>query len=81
MDLTAVIDDAIRRLPKGDYSLGLEAIQRHIAAAVRHFERDDDGSQDSFTDAIYRCNQAFEGGAKGSLSRDDGKGPLSSHAA
>lgn len=64
MDLIKIVDTEIKRLPKGEYSNGLIAIQRHIGAAIRHFERQDDGTQDSFTDAIYRCNQAFEGGLK-----------------
>ncbi|TIX48875.1 hypothetical protein [Alteraurantiacibacter aquimixticola] len=64
MDLLAIFDSAVAPLPEGPFTPGLKAIRRHIVAAIRHFEREDDGEQDSFTDAIYRCNQAYEGGLK-----------------
>lgn len=64
MDIVKIIRDAVDALPDGEYRAGLRAIQRHIGVAIKHFERDDDGELDSFTDAIYRCNQAFEGALK-----------------
>jgi len=64
MDIVKIVDAAIARLSEGEHSLGLKAVKRHIAAAIRHFERDDGGDVDAFTDTIYRTNQAFEGGLK-----------------
>lgn len=64
MDVVKIVDAAIERLPEGEHSQGLKAIKRHIGAAIRHFERGDTGDFDTFTDAIYRTNQAFEGGLK-----------------
>ncbi|MBH5321125.1 hypothetical protein [Aurantiacibacter sediminis] len=75
MDLTEIIHGAIEDLPAGDFMPGLRSIQRHIAVAIKHFEREDDGELDSCTDAIYRCNQAFEGGLKEAYRVLAGKDP------
>ena len=64
MDIIKILRDAIDRLPDGDHSPGLSAIMRHISNAIRHFERREDGESDTFTDAIYRTNQAYEGSLK-----------------
>lgn len=64
MDVVLLLKEAIDALPPGDYSTGLTATLRHIQSAVRHFERDRVEEPDSFTDAIYRTNQAFEGSLK-----------------
>lgn len=64
LDLVKILNDAIERLPEGDHSPGLLAIMRHISIAIRHFERRGEQDSDSFTDAIYRANQAFEGSLK-----------------
>jgi hypothetical protein len=75
VDLVKILDGAIHRLPGGDHTLGLRAVKRHIAAAIRHFDREDNGDLDSFTDAIYRTNQAFEGGLKEAYRVLTGKDP------
>jgi len=64
MDVVKILRDAVLSLPKGEHSAGLNAILRHISAAIRHFERRDGLDQDNFTDAIYRTNQAYEGSLK-----------------
>jgi len=63
LDLVKLFDDAVQTLPTGDYSTGLSAIVRHVRAAIRHLERDQEDS-DSCTDVIYRTNQAYEGSLK-----------------
>jgi hypothetical protein len=75
MDLVKILDAAMVRLPEGEHTQGLKAIKRHIAAAIRHFDREDSGDLDSFTDAIYRTNQAFEGGLKEAYRVLTGKDP------
>lgn len=62
MDLVNILNSAIARLPQGDHSTGLNAIMKHISVAMRHFDRRED--LDSFTDCIYRANQAYEGSLK-----------------
>lgn len=64
MDVVKILRDAVLSLPKGEHSAGINAILRHISAAIRHFERRDGLDQDNFTDAIYRTNQAYEGSLK-----------------
>jgi hypothetical protein len=65
MDLQEILDRKIRELPPGPHSDGLRAVKSHIDAAVRHFARaQTEGDDPLFTDAIYRCNQAFEGSIK-----------------
>ncbi len=59
-----LLEDAVGRLPAGDYSTGLNAIARHVKAAIRHLERDKAHDPDTCTDAIYRMNQAYEGSLK-----------------
>lgn len=64
MDITYILRDAINQLKTGEHSAGLTAILRHIDAAVRHFQRKSSLDPDSFTDCIYRANQAYEGSLK-----------------
>jgi hypothetical protein len=65
MDVQEILDRKIRELPPGPHSDGLRAVKSHIDAAVRHFARaQTEGDDPLFTDAIYRCNQAFEGSIK-----------------
>lgn len=64
MDIVKILRDSIERVPLGEHSTGLRAIMRHAVSAVRHFDRTDEGDTDSFTDAIYRTNQVFEGSLK-----------------
>lgn len=64
MDLVKLLEDAVQALPPGDYSVGLNAIVRHVKAAIRHLDRDQQHDPDTCTDAIYRMNQAYEGSLK-----------------
>lgn len=64
MDVVALLRASIERLPTGDHTSGLTAVLKHIQVAVKHFEKDRDEEPDSCTDAIFRCNQAFEGSLK-----------------
>lgn len=65
VDIVRVLDEKIERLPLGDYTKGLKAVRLHIDAAIGHLRRGEvDGDTGAFTDAIYRCNQAFEGSVK-----------------
>lgn len=64
MDVLGILRAAISDLPSGEYSTGLTAVVRHLEAAVRHFERDPLDDPDSYTDSIYRTNQAYEGSLK-----------------
>jgi hypothetical protein len=65
MDVLEILIGKLDRLPPGDHSSGLKAVRLHIEAAIRHFRRgQNDEDETAFTDAIYRCNQAFEGSSK-----------------
>lgn len=75
MDLVALLEDAARELPVGDHSIGLNAIVRHVKAAIRHLHRDQQHDPDTCTDAIYRMNQAYEGSLKEAYRVLAGKDP------
>ncbi|MEP9400984.1 hypothetical protein [Sphingomonas sp. VNH70] len=75
MDLILLLEQAIQELPKGDHSTGLNAIVRHVKAAIRHYERDKAVDPDACTDAIYRTNQAYEGSLKEAYRVLAGKDP------
>lgn len=65
MDISKVIKDAIAALPEGDYQRSLTAITNHIDVAIGHLQQAQETKQTHlFTDAIYRCNQAYEGSIK-----------------
>jgi len=65
MDLVAITRAKLERAGEGDHAPGLRAVLLHIETAVAHLERGQDTADDTaFTDAIYRTNQAFEGGMK-----------------
>ena len=65
MDVMQALREKIDSLPAGLYSPGLKAVQLHVEAAIRHYKRAHaESDQLLFTDAIYRCNQAFEGSIK-----------------
>jgi hypothetical protein len=65
MDIQDILDKKIKGLPSGPYEIGLRAVKTHIDAAVRHFLRGQaERDETLFTDAIFRCNQAFEGSIK-----------------
>jgi hypothetical protein len=65
MDVQSILIGKVSKLPDGEHSEGLKAVLLHIESAVRHFRRGQQESDETyFTDAIYRCNQAFEGSIK-----------------
>jgi len=65
MDLVELIRKEIDALPTGDHLIGLQSVLQHIEVAFRHLGRGHDSKDETaFTDAIYRTNQAFEGGIK-----------------
>lgn len=75
MDLVALLEESAAELPSGEYSVGLNAIVRHVKAAIRHLERDQIADPDTCTDAIYRMNQAYEGSLKEAYRVLAGKDP------
>lgn len=65
MNLLEILRARVNDLPEGDYIQGLKAVLQHIEVAGRHLARGQaDSDETSFTDAIYRTNQAFEGSLK-----------------
>jgi len=65
MHLTDIIQSAVDRLPVGAHDVGLRSVVTHIERAIVNLERgQQDGDDEWFRDAIYRCNQAFEGSVK-----------------
>lgn len=65
MDLLEVLRQDIDGLADGPYLRGLKSVVRHVEAAEGHLHRGRTQPDDAaFTDAIYRCNQAFEGSIK-----------------
>jgi hypothetical protein len=65
MDLVVALKKKIDAIPEGDHVAGLRAVLRHVEVAFSHLQRGQDIPDDAaFTDAIYRSNQAFEGGIK-----------------
>src|SRR5687768_3826319 len=65
MDINKVIADAISALPEGDFHRGLTAVASHIDVAISHLRQaQTTGQTHLFTDAVYRCNQAYEGSIK-----------------
>jgi hypothetical protein len=65
MDISKLIKDAINALPDGDYQRSLTAVTSHIDVAIGHLQQAQTTKQTHlFTDAIYRCNQAYEGSIK-----------------
>ena len=65
LDLVETLRNKIDVLDHGDHTAGLRAVLNHIVVAFRHLERGkSDKDETAFTDAIYRSNQAFEGGVK-----------------
>lgn len=75
MDIVAVLDGRLATLPGGDHAHGLRAVRLHIDASIAHLERGRLGDATAFTDAIYRCNQAFEGSVKEAYRVLAGKDP------
>lgn len=65
MDIIAILRKKISLLDAGEHTAGLKATLSHIETAFRHLTRGQrDADQTAFTDAVYRTNQAFEGGIK-----------------
>lgn len=76
MDLVDTLRSKIAALDDGDHISGLKATLGHIEVAFRHLARGQhDGDDTAFTDAIYRTNQAFEGGIKEAYRVLTGKDP------
>lgn len=75
VNLVEILESAVDALPSGEYSTGLQAIVRHVKAAIRHLERDREHDPDTCTDAIYRMNQAYEGSLKEAYRVLAGKDP------
>lgn len=76
MDLAAALKKKIDALPDGDHISGLRAVLRHVEVGFAHLQRGQDEPDDAaFTDAIYRSNQAFEGGIKEAYRVLAGKSP------
>ena len=65
MDIRAILNRKLGEMADGAHTNGLRAVKTHIDAAVKHLERGQrEPDETLFTDAIYRCNQAFEGSIK-----------------
>jgi hypothetical protein len=65
LDLLQILRTKIESVDPGAHSLGLAAVLTHVTVAARHLVRGQESKDDSaFTDAVYRCNQAFEGSIK-----------------
>lgn len=65
MDIAERLRASVTSVPEGEHTPALRAVVRHIDAAIKHFERAQDTSDDdAFTDSIYRTNQAYEGSLK-----------------
>jgi hypothetical protein len=76
LDLVSALKKKIDALPEGDHVPGLRAVLRHVEVGFAHLQRGQDEPDDAaFTDAIYRSNQAFEGGIKEAYRVLAGKAP------
>ncbi|RYD66388.1 MAG: hypothetical protein EOP84_31215 [Verrucomicrobiaceae bacterium] len=75
MDLQKILETKVESLQAGPHSDGFRAVRIHIDAAVRHLKRGQADDETAFTDAIYRCNQAFEGSLKEAFRVLAGKDP------
>jgi hypothetical protein len=76
LDLVDTLRSKIATFDDGDHISGLKATLGHIEVAFRHLARgQSDGDETAFTDAIYRTNQAFEGGIKEAYRVLTGKDP------
>lgn len=65
MDLLEIVRVQVNSLPGGPHQTGLKSVLRHIETAYRHLSRGQhDGDDSAYSDAIYRCNQAYEGSIK-----------------
>lgn len=65
MDVVEILRNRVSSTGSGEHVAGLNAVLGHIEVALKHLERGQaSGDESAFTDAIYRTNQAFEGGIK-----------------
>lgn len=65
MDIIATLRGKIDQAGAGYHLAGLMAMLAHVEVAHRHLRRGQkDADETAFTDAVYRTNQAFEGGLK-----------------
>ena len=76
MNILEVLRNRVAALPTGPHIDGLRAVLRHIEVATNHLSRgQQSGDETSFTDAIYRTNQGFEGSLKEAYRVLAGKDP------
>lgn len=62
LDIVAVLRGRVEGMPQDIERTGLNAVLKHIEVAVSHRERGAKFEDDNaFTDAVYRCSQAYEG--------------------
>lgn len=62
MNIERILRRKVESLEPGPALTGMQAVLSHISVAIRHLERGQVSRDESaFTDAVYRCNQAFEG--------------------
>ena len=65
MDIAEKLRSAVAEVPDGQHTAGLNAIVRHVEAAIGHYDRAHEATDpDAFTDCIYRTNQVYEGSLK-----------------
>lgn len=65
MDIFERLATRIDLLPVGPSKTGLSAVKLHIGTAIKHLLRgESENDETAFTDAILRCNHAFEGSVK-----------------
>lgn len=65
MDIITTLRRKIDQAGAGNHITGLMAMLAHVEVAHRHLIRGQkDADETAFTDAVYRTNQAFEGGLK-----------------
>lgn len=65
MDIFDRLERRIDLLPQGTPRTGLNAVKLHVGTAIKHLTRGEaENDETAFTDAILRCNHAFEGSVK-----------------
>jgi len=75
VNLLQILRMSVEAIPDGAHSKGLRAVLSHIEVAYRHLARGQEDDLTAFTDAVYRCNQAFEGSIKEAYRVLAGKDP------
>lgn len=64
MNLLKIIEEKAEIFKNTKYFQGINAVIHHIKIAEQHLSDAQTGKEYLYTDAIYRCNQAFEGALK-----------------